>query len=104
MSSFAKVENGKVSRVIVSDASFVSELTGYWIEVTASRKNPANIGYTYDPVRDAFYPPKPYNSWVLNEATCIWEAPIAYPTDGSSYLWDEPTGAWILDGFSGALG
>jgi len=59
------------------------------------RKNYAGIGFTYDASRDAFIPPKPFASWVLNEETCRWEAPVAYPTDGNSYTWDEATTAWI---------
>jgi len=61
---------------------------------TPLRKNYAGIGYTYDEDRDAFIPPKPYNSWVLNEDTCLWEAPVPYPTDGGMYAWDEEAGAW----------
>jgi len=63
---------------------------------TPFRKNHAGIGYTYDSNRDAFIPPKPYNSWVLNETTCLWEAPIAYPNDGQFYKWNEQTLNWIL--------
>ncbi len=59
------------------------------------RKNYAGIGYSYDATRDAFIPPKPYASWVLNETTCLWESPVAYPTDGNMYRWDEATTAWI---------
>jgi len=59
------------------------------------RKNYAGIGYTYDAIRDAFIAPKPFNSWILNETTCRWEAPIAYPTDGKFYTWDEDTTSWI---------
>jgi hypothetical protein len=59
------------------------------------RKNYAGIGFTYDAERDAFIPPKFYNSWVLNEATCQWEAPIPYPTDGALYTWDEESTDWI---------
>jgi hypothetical protein len=58
------------------------------------RKNYAGIGYTYDAGRDAFIPPKPYESWVLNEDTCLWGAPVPYPTDGAAYVWDEETVAW----------
>jgi hypothetical protein len=61
---------------------------------TPLRKNYAGIGYTYDEDRDAFIPPKPYDSWVLNEDTCLWDAPVPYPTDGGMYAWDEETGAW----------
>ena len=60
------------------------------------RKNHAGIGYTYDSQRDAFIPPKPFNSWVLNEQTCNWEAPIAYPTDGQKYYWNEEDQSWTL--------
>ena len=60
------------------------------------RKNHAGIGYTYDSNRDAFIPPKPYNSWILNEQTCLWKAPIAYPTDGQIYSWNEETQSWTL--------
>mgnify|MGYP003331941785 FL=1 len=61
----------------------------------ALRKNYAGIGYTYDKNRDAFISPKPYNSWVLNEDTCYWEAPTPMPTDGKMYTWDEDTTSWI---------
>ena len=63
---------------------------------TPFRKNFASIGYTYDEDRDAFIPKKPYNSWVLNEQTCLWEAHIAYPTDGQNYIWNENTQNWDL--------
>ena len=62
---------------------------------TPFRKNYAGLGYTYDEGRDAFIPPKPYNSWVLNETTCLWDAPVAYPTDGKRYTWDEATTSWV---------
>ena len=65
---------------------------------TPFRKNHAGIGYTYDEDRDAFIPKKPFNSWILNEQTCLWESPIAYPTDGKLYTWDEPTKTWIISG------
>ena len=58
------------------------------------RKNYAGIGYTFDKDRNAFIPPKSYNSWVLNETTCLWEAPIAYPTDNKVYVWNEDTISW----------
>jgi hypothetical protein len=61
----------------------------------ALRFNYAGIGFTYDPERDAFIPPKPYESWVLDEATCLWVAPIPYPEDGASYVWDEDGGDWV---------
>lgn len=63
---------------------------------TPFRKNYAGVGYIYDPVRDAFYAPQPFESWTLNEDTCLWEAPVAYPEDENSYLWDEETLNWIL--------
>ena len=59
-------------------------------------KNYAAIGDTYDPVRDAFIPPKPFNSWVLNETSCTWDAPVSYPDDGQRYEWDEDTVNWVL--------
>ena len=62
----------------------------------AFRKNYAGIGYTYDSQRDAFIPPKPFNSWILNETTCNWNAPIAYPTDGQKYTWNEEILNWEL--------
>ena len=61
----------------------------------AFRKNYAGLGYTYDAGRDAFIPPKPFNSWVLNETTCLWDAPIPYPTDHKRYTWDEATTSWV---------
>ena len=63
---------------------------------TPFRKNFAGIEYTYDEDRDAFIPKKPFNSWVLNESTCNWEAPVAYPTDGKRYSWNETTKNWDL--------
>ena len=90
---------------------FLTKLTGYpiWKQTsynthggvhdnggTPFRKNYAGIGYTYDETRDAFIPPQPYPSWVLNETTCQWQAPIPYPTDGKLYNWDESTKNWIL--------
>jgi hypothetical protein len=69
---------------------------------TPLRKNYAGIGYTYDAGRDAFIPPKPYASWLLNEDTCLWDAPVPYPTDIGTpeefkrYAWDESTTAWVL--------
>jgi hypothetical protein len=60
----------------------------------AFRKNYAGIGYYYDSIRDAFIPPKPYPSWILNENTCLWESPMPYPNDGNTYQWNEETGNW----------
>ena len=62
---------------------------------TPFRKNYAGIGYTFDESRDAFIPPKPFPSWVLNEDTCWWEAPVPYPTDGNPYIWDESVTNWV---------
>jgi hypothetical protein len=62
---------------------------------TPLRKNYAGIGYTYDSERDAFIPPKPYESWLLNNDTCLWDAPVPYPTDGKMYRWDEDTVSWV---------
>jgi len=64
---------------------------------TPYRKNYAGIGYTYDEVRDAFIPPKTFASWILNESSCLWEAPIPYPEDGNVYVWSEATQEWILN-------
>jgi len=61
----------------------------------ALRFNYAGVGFTYDADRDAFIPPKPFESWVLDEATCLWQAPIDYPEDGGEYTWDEETGDWL---------
>ena len=69
-----------------------------WVQTSYNatiRKNYAGIGFTYDEERDAFIAPKPFPSWVLNEETCIWEAPIAKPTDNKLYTWDESTVSWI---------
>jgi len=60
------------------------------------RKNFAGIGYSYNQTRDAFIPPKPFNSWVLDEDTCLWEAPVAYPDDGQIYRWNETDQQWDL--------
>jgi hypothetical protein len=90
---------------------FLTKLTGYpvWVQTsynthggvhqlggTPLRKNHAGIGYTYDEDRDAFIPKKPFNSWLLNETTCLWEAPIARPNDENKYTWNELTLSWDL--------
>ena len=112
MSHFAKVLNGVVVQVIVAEPeffeTFVDSSPGEWIQTsynthggqhvlggTPLRKNYAGIGYTYDRVKDAFIPPKPFASWVLNEDTCLWGAPVAYPTDGKPYAWNEDTTNWV---------
>lgn len=91
---------------------FLTKLTGYpvWKQTsyntrggqhltngTPLRKNFAGIGYTYDENRDAFIPPKPFNSWILNEDTCIWKAPVAKPNDGQRYTWNETNQTWDLE-------
>lgn len=58
------------------------------------RKNYAGIGYSYDPQRDAFIPPKPYPSWILDETSCLWRAPVAVPQDGKQYAWNEASTSW----------
>jgi len=61
------------------------------------RKNYAGIGYKYDEQRDAFIPPQPFPSWILNEDTCLWDAPVSMPTDGQLYHWDEATTSWVVN-------
>jgi hypothetical protein len=73
-------------------------LGGTWVQTSYNatiRKNYAGIGYTFDSGRDAFIPPKPFASWTLNEDTCNWEAPVAYPDDEKMYTWDEATTSWV---------
>lgn len=111
MAHFAHITNGVVDQVIVIDAETLA--TGHWgdpsLWVQTSynthggqhpegrplRKNYAGIGYTYDSVRDAFIPPKPFPSWVLDEDTCLWNSPVAMPTDGKQYTWSEDTVSWV---------
>jgi hypothetical protein len=72
-------------------------LSGAWKQTSYNgnfRKNYAGTGYTYDTQRDAFIPPKPYPSWILDESTCLWNPPIPYPNDGHRYEWDEETKSW----------
>jgi len=111
MSHFAKVVNGIVVQVIVAEQdffdSFVDTTPGEWIQTSYNtygnqhpenrplRKNYAGIGFTYDKSRDAFIPPKIYESWVLNEETCLWDPPIPMPNDGKKYEWDESKICWI---------
>lgn len=106
MSHFAELDaNNVVLRVLVGDNNlpnegydwFVENLGGKWVQTSYNknfRKNFAGIGFTYDETRDAFIPPKPFNSWTLNETTCLWEPPIPYPTDGKIYDWDEESQTW----------
>ena len=93
----------------VNGIDFLTKLTGWsiWkqtsynthggvhtLDGTPLRKNHAGIGYTYDEDKDAFIPKQPFNSWTLNEDTCQWEAPVAYPDDGKKYNWNEETTSW----------
>ena len=101
MSHFAKVINGTVIEVVVAEQDFInSGIVGdsfNWVQTSYNgnfRKNFAGIGFTYDSTRDAFIPPQPYNSWTLNEDTCLWEAPIEHPTDDGMYNWNEDTLSW----------
>ena len=110
MSHFAKVVDGKVTQVIVAEPeffdTFVDSSPGTWIQTSYNthgnqhpegrplRGNYAGIGYTYDATNDVFYAPKPFDSWVLNESTWLWEAPVAMPDDGKVYQWDEATTNW----------
>ena len=101
MTYFAKVLNGVVEKVIVAEASFfdtfVDDSPGTWIQTykdRSKRKNYAAVGHSYDQTRDAFIPPQPFLSWTLNETTCLWEAPVAYPDDGKLYDWDETAKSW----------
>jgi hypothetical protein len=112
MAHFAKVVNGIVVQVIVAEheffETFVDSSPGEWVQTsyntsggvhlnggTPLRKNYAGIGFTYDKQKDAFIPPKPYQSWVLNEETCLWEAPTPMPQDGKIYSWDESKTSWV---------
>jgi hypothetical protein len=120
MAHFAKVVDGAVSQVIVAEPeffeTFVDSSPGEWIQTSyntrggvhynpetgepsadqtkALRKNYAGIGFTYDRIKDAFIPVKPFDSWLLDDETCLWEAPIPMPTDGKLYNWNESTTSW----------
>lgn len=110
MSHFAKVIDGLVTEVIVAEQDYINTLENpsYWVQTsyntrggvhmlggTPLRKNYACIGYTYDSVRDAFIAPKPFDSWSLNEETCLWGSPVPRPIDDKPYYWDENTLNWI---------
>jgi hypothetical protein len=121
MANFAHILNGIVDKVIVAEQDVINSgafgSASEWIQTSyntrggvyyepnsntpaldqtkALRKNYAGIGYSYDSVRDAFIPPKVYNSWTLNESSCAWEPPVPYPADGSVYRWDETTANWV---------
>ena len=112
MSHFAEIdENNLVLRVVVAEQDFIDSgvlgPSSKWIQTsyntlagehvlgnTPLRKNYAGIGYTYDKERDAFIPPRPFESWQLNEDTCQWEPPVPYPTDGKFYIWEEALEDW----------
>ena len=120
MAHFAKVRDGLVIKVIVAEAeffnTFIDDSAGEWIQTSyntrggvhyepnsntpsadqskALRKNYAGIGFTYDKDKDAFIPPQPFVSWVLNKTTCLWEAPVVYPEDGKLYIWNETITNW----------
>ena len=114
MAHYAKVENKFVTQVLVADQDFIDTQEGTWIQTsyntrggkhyapnsnteddgTPLRKNYAGVGFTYDSSRDAFIPPQPHTWWTLNETTCMWEAPVAYPDDGKDYVWNEVITNW----------
>jgi hypothetical protein len=111
MSHFAKVLDGKVTQVIVAEPeffqTFVDSSPGEWIQTSYNthgnqhpegrplRGNYAGIGFTYDRTNDVFYAPQPYASWTLDQTTWTWKAPVAMPTDGKQYKWDEATTNWV---------
>jgi hypothetical protein len=106
MSNFAQIdENNIVIQVLVGDNDlpnegydwFVENLGGRWVQTSYNnkiRKNFAGIGYFYDEDRDAFIPPKPFASWILDEEACLWNAPVAYPEGELMYSWNEEAGDW----------
>ena len=118
MSHYAKVLNGTVIQVIVAEPeffnTFVDSSPGQWIQTSYNtrggvhylpnsnepsgqdglRGNYAGVGYIYDATHDVFYPPQPYPSWTISALTWTWAAPVPYPTDGKSYIWNESTKSW----------
>lgn len=110
MSHFAKILDGKVVQVIVAEKeffdTFVDSSAGTWLQTSYNtlgnqhpegrplRGNYAGIGYNYDATNDVFYAPQPYPSWILNNTTWLWEAPVAMPTDGKQYKWNESITNW----------
>ena len=111
MAHFAKINKGVVVQVIVTNPelfdTFIDSSPGQWLQTsyntqggvhtlggTSLRKNYAGVGFTYDSTRDAFIPPKPYASWTVNEDTCLWDCPVAYPSDGKNYTWNEDAQQW----------
>jgi hypothetical protein len=119
MAHYAKVNiQMLVTQVIVAEQDYIDTLPDkdFWIQTsyntrggvhygqdgqpddgTPLRKNYAGIGYTYNATKDAFIPPQPFASWTLNDDTCLWEAPVAYPDDGQRYTWDESSTSWVLE-------
>ena len=118
MSHYAKVVSGTVTQVIVAEAeffdTFVDSSPGDWIQTSyntrgnvhygpdgnpdsgaALRGNYAGLGFTYDRTHDVFYAPQPFPSWTLNQSSWTWEPPVACPTDGKAYRWDETTTNWV---------
>jgi hypothetical protein len=111
MAHWARVQGGIVTQVIVAEEeyfqTYVDDEPGEWIQTsyntragqhdlggTPLRKNYAGVGYKYNATRDAFYAPQPYPSWTLNDDTCLWEPPVAYPDDGNMYDWNETDQQW----------
>ena len=108
MAHFAQIENGIVVQVIVAEQEVIDSglFGGGWVQTSYNthggqhpegrplRKNYAGIGYTYDEIRDAFIPPKPFPSWTLNEETCFWDPPTPMPTDNKPYTWNEEKCLW----------
>ena len=107
MAHWAEIDsNNIVLRVTVGDNNepdegyqwLIDNLGGTWVQTSYNnniRKNFAGVGYTYDEVKDAFIPPKPYPSWLLDEATCQWQAPTPNPTGDKFYIWDEASLTWV---------
>lgn len=111
MAHFAKIENDIVTEVIVAEQDYIDTLedASQWVQTSYNtkggvhvlggeplRKNYASIGYTYDSERDAFIAPKPYPSWILDEETCIWNAPVPEPARENVYSWNEQNQEWDL--------
>jgi hypothetical protein len=110
MAHYAELnENNIVIRVLVAEQDFISIMPGTWVQTSYNtrggihpegrplRKNFAGIGYTYDATLNAFIPPKPFPSWILNEQTCLWECPVPYPenTENTAYDWNEELQQWV---------
>ena len=94
-----EIHYGNLREQVCKRTSYNTSAGEHRLGGTPFRKNYAGIGYTYDYARDAFIPPKPFNSWILNSNKCIWEAPVEYPNDNKIYTWDEENQQWkLLDG------